>query len=96
VVAAAVGGIPEVVVPVETGLLVSFETAGQGDFEPRDPALFSQDLAASINLLLNSPVMLHGMGVKARQRVEKHFGWTSIARQTLDFYRDILGMPSAT
>jgi glycogen synthase len=96
VVAAAVGGIPEVVVPVETGLLVSFETAGQGDFEPRDPALFSQDLAASINLLLNSPEMLHGMGVKARQRVEKHFGWTSIARQTLDFYRDILGMPSAT
>ncbi|MCP5424908.1 MAG: glycogen synthase [Gammaproteobacteria bacterium] len=96
VVAAAVGGIPEVVVPVETGLLVSFQTSDRGDFEPQDAEVFSRDLADSINLLLNSPETLQGMGLKARQRVEKHFGWTSIARQTLDFYKKILGDSSST
>ncbi|NJN45893.1 MAG: glycogen synthase [Candidatus Competibacteraceae bacterium] len=90
VVAAAVGGIPEVVVPVETGLLVPLEAAGQGDFEPRDPGLFSQDLATSINLLLDSPDTLQAMGRKARERVERHFSWTYIAQQTLEFYKTLL------
>ncbi|MEE4376659.1 MAG: glycogen synthase [Candidatus Competibacteraceae bacterium] len=90
VVAAAVGGIPEVVVPVETGLLVRLESAGQGDFEPLNPELFSQDLATSINLLLDSPDTLQAMGRKARERVERHFSWTYIAQQTLEFYKTLL------
>jgi len=90
VVAAAVGGIPEVVVPVETGLLVRLEPAGQGNFEPRDPEVFSQDLATSINLLLDSPDTLQTMGRKARERVERHFSWTHIAQQTLEFYKTLL------
>ena len=40
VVASRVGGIPEVVVPEETGLLVDL-TLQPGTFEPADPAAFS-------------------------------------------------------
>ena len=40
VVASAVGGIPEVVVPGETGLLVDLEIRA-GTFDPVDPARFS-------------------------------------------------------
>jgi glycogen synthase len=77
VVASAVGGIPEVVVPGETGVLVPVS----GDF-PRD-------LAAAINRLLDSPESLKIMGRNARRRVEQHFSWSSIARQTLDFYKEL-------
>src|SRR5207248_11522347 len=37
VVAAAVGGIPEIVVHGKTGLLVSFDAEGKASAEPRDP-----------------------------------------------------------
>jgi len=37
VIAAEVGGIPEIVVPGETGILVPFEAEGGGSAEPRDP-----------------------------------------------------------
>ena len=39
VVASAVGGIPEVVVPGETGLLVPIDAVGGGNVEPREPAV---------------------------------------------------------
>ncbi len=90
VVASAVGGIPEIVVPGETGLLVPFKAVGHGNSEPRDPGQFSRDLASAIDLLLNAPARIESMGKKARQRVEQFFSWKSIARQTLDFYREIL------
>ncbi len=48
VVASAVGGIPEVVVPEETGLLVD-PRIREGTFDPTDPAAFSAALAAAIN-----------------------------------------------
>lgn len=91
VVASAIGGIPEVVVPSETGLLVEFRTAGPGDFEPCDPEQFATDLAYAVNSLLESPELLEQMGASARKRVEAHFTWTSIARNTLDFYRELVG-----
>ena len=50
VVASAVGGIPEVVVPEETGLLVDVHLQ-PGTFDPADPAVFSARLAAAINRL---------------------------------------------
>ncbi len=90
VVASAVGGIREVVVPGKTGLLVPFETAGPSDFEPADPARFSADLAAAINQLLDDPARLREMGVRSRERVEHYFSWTSIARWTADFYWDLV------
>lgn len=91
VVASAVGGIPEIVVPEETGFLVPFETVGDGNVEPRDEQRFAVDLAESVNIILNDPDKRHRMGVKARERVERYFSWHSIAQQTLDFYEELLG-----
>jgi glycogen synthase len=90
VVASAVGGIKEVVIPGETGLLVPFEATSRTNFEPRDPARFAQDLAAAVNQLLEDAHRLHEMGIRSRERVERHFSWTSIARRTLDFYSDLI------
>ena len=88
VVASAVGGIREVVVHNETGLLVDFES---GDyFEPKRPEQFSRDLAAAINQLLASPEKLKTMGIESRKRVEQYFSWENIARQTLTYYRLVI------
>jgi glycogen synthase len=89
VVASAVGGIPEVVVPGETGVLVPFEPVSAQDFEPRAPEQFSQDLASAINRLVADPATMQAMGKRARARVERYFSWTSIARRTLEFYREL-------
>lgn len=86
VVASAVGGIKEVVIPGETGLLVPFEPVSGVDFEPRDPARFVRDLADNVNELLADPQRLKEMGIASRRRVEQFFSWSSIARRTLDFY----------
>jgi starch synthase len=86
VVASAVGGIPEVVEHGETGLLVSPDAISATDVEPRHPEQFSRDLAAAINTLLDDPELREKMARRARVRVEEEFSWTSIARQTLDFY----------
>jgi alpha-maltose-1-phosphate synthase len=90
VVASAVGGIKEVVIPGETGLLVHFEATSRTDFEPREPARFAHDLAMGINQLLDDPRGLREMGLHSRDRVERHFSWSSIARRTLDFYSDLV------
>lgn len=90
VVASRVGGIPEVVVPEKTGLLVGFETKGNGSFEPEDPNRFSADLARAVNQLMNDPERLQEMAGAARQHVEEHFSWSRIARQTLNFYEELL------
>lgn len=87
VVAAAVGGIPEVVQHGKTGLLVPFAPAGDGDPEPRDPEQYAHDLASAINELMGSAQTRKQMGVAARRRVEDHFSWHSIARQTLEYYQ---------
>jgi glycogen synthase len=88
VVASAVGGITEVVVPGETGLLVPFE-AQEGGFEPGNSARFSKDLAKAINELLDSPETLRRMGELSRKRIEENFTWSSVARKTLEFYRSL-------
>jgi starch synthase len=86
VVASAVGGIPEVVVDGETGLLVPVEQQTEAPFEPLDPAKFSADLAAAINRLLADPALRERMARAGRQRVEREFAWPAIARQTADLY----------
>ena len=88
VVASAVGGIPEVVEHGETGLLVAPEAISATDVEPRNPEQFSRDLAAAVNILLDDPALRDRMAAQARARVEQKFSWTSIARQTLEFYEE--------
>jgi starch synthase len=95
VVASAVGGIREVVVHGETGLLVPFAPRGSTNFEPKDGERFAHDLAAAIDELLASPERMRLMGQKSRAHVEQHFSWASVARRTLDFYRDLQSQPPA-
>lgn len=90
VVASKVGGIPEVVVPDETGLLVPIESRSETDVEPVDSGRFSADLAAAVNQLLRAPEASREMGKRARKRVEAHFSWASIAAKTLAFYQQTL------
>ena len=89
VVASAVGGIPEVVVPEETGLLVPITLESNGT-EPADTARFEQSLADSINRLMRDASLRRRMGQNARRRVEDEFSWTRIAERTLEFYRELL------
>jgi starch synthase len=91
VVASKVGGIPEIIVHGETGLLVELEARGEVDFEPKDPNRFSRDLAAAVNELVDDPERLERMARASRARVEERFGWTAVAQQTLAFYRALLG-----
>ncbi|MBA2450243.1 MAG: glycogen synthase [Chloroflexi bacterium] len=89
VVASAVGGIPEVVVDGETGLLVPLEQQVESPFEPIDPPRFSHDLAAAINRLLADAPLRARMGAAGRRRVESHFAWSVIAQRTAELYRNV-------
>jgi alpha-maltose-1-phosphate synthase len=93
VVASAVGGIPEIVVPGETGLLVHFPAEGGGSAEPRDPEQFARDLAVAINQLMGDPAGRVAMGQASRERVLEQFSWRHIAEVTLEFYRELLDRP---
>jgi alpha-maltose-1-phosphate synthase len=90
VVASAVGGIPEIVVPGETGTLVPFEAQGDGSAEPVDADGFSRALASAVNDLMRDPSRREAMGRAARERVLAHFSWRAIAEQTADFYRELM------
>ncbi|HYH04034.1 MAG TPA: glycogen synthase [Bacillota bacterium] len=75
VVASRVGGIKEVVVDGETGILV----------EPNQPA----ELAEAIRKLNANPDLITKFQAAGRKRVEQHFGWDVIAGRTIELYRDI-------
>ena len=89
VVASAVGGIKEVVVPGETGLLVDLHLQA-GTFDPVNPAQFARDLADAINTVALDEQLRTTFGVNGRRRVEEHFSWAAIARQTLDLYDELV------
>jgi alpha-maltose-1-phosphate synthase len=90
VVASAVGGIKEVVVPEETGLLVDLPLK-PGGFDPVDPARFSADLAAAVNRLARDPGLRERMGKAGRRRVLERFSWDAIAERTAEMYRSLVG-----
>ncbi len=90
VVASAVGGIKEVVVHGETGLLVPLEQQNEAPFEPVDPDKFSRDLAEGINKLIRNKELRDTMAVKGRKRVEDFFDWTAIAKQVEALYKSLI------
>ncbi|HEY1296300.1 MAG TPA: glycogen synthase [Chloroflexota bacterium] len=90
VVASAVGGIPEVVVDGETGVLVPLEQQTDSPFEPLDPARFSADLASAVNRVLGDAALRERLIRAGRERVEREFAWSAIARQTADLYATLL------
>ena len=82
VVASDVGGVPELVVDGETGLLVP----------PGDP----HALAAAIDRLLDDPDLRRRLGAAGRLRVSEQFDLESTQRAHLDLYRTLLadaGLP---
>ena len=81
VVASAVGGIKEVVVEGETGLLIPVEQQTEAPFEPINPDKFSRDLADGVNKLINDNALRNSMAKNGRKRVEETFDWTAIAKQ---------------
>lgn len=89
VVASKVGGIPEVVVDGETGLLVPLRQHTESPFTPVDPARFSSDLAEAVNRLMADPARRTAMAKAGRQRVVDHFSWRAIAARTRDLYQSL-------
>lgn len=89
VVASAIGGIPEVVLDEQTGLLVDLELK-PGTFEPVDAEKFSLDLATAINKVVANKDQQKRFGELGRQRVEQHFSWDTIAQQTLALYESLV------
>jgi alpha-maltose-1-phosphate synthase len=90
VVATATGGIPEVVVDGETGLLVPFEPGDPVTREPADPAAFAREIAERVDTLVADPDLAARMGEAGRLRAVEHFSWRRIAEQTLDLYRTLV------
>ncbi|HEY3183091.1 MAG TPA: glycogen synthase [Gaiellaceae bacterium] len=84
VVASAVGGIPEVVVDGETGLLVPVELGPDGD--PVDPKRFASDFAVRVNELLADPARAEAMGEAGRRRAVEKFSWGAVADETVALY----------
>jgi len=96
VVAAAVGGIPEIVEHGLTGLLVPFEPSGPADPEPADPARYAGDLAAALNELIGDPALARKMGQAGRRRVVEEFSWTAVAARTVGLYRSLVASRGVT
>jgi len=82
VVASDVGGIPEVVIDKETGLLVPYS--------PDDAARFESELAARVNELVLDAGLARRLGEAGRIRAVACFDWASIANETVELYRNLL------
>ena len=89
VVASAVGGIKEVVIHGETGILIPVEQQNTAPFEPVNPDKFAKDLADGINILTKDDVLRNSMAKKGRKRVEDHFDWIAIAKQVEELYKSV-------
>ncbi|WP_298237281.1 glycogen synthase [uncultured Algibacter sp.] len=90
VVASAVGGIKEVVVDGETGILIPLEQQKEAPFEPINPDKFSRDLAEGINKVIDNKELRESMAKNGRKRVEDYFDWVAIAKQVEELYKTLL------
>lgn len=89
VVASRVGGILDIVVDGETGLLVDFEPSDDAYGTPADPAAFASGLAEAVNRLIGDPDLARRLGRAGRERVVQEFSWSAIARRTADLYAEL-------
>ncbi len=82
VVASNVGGIPEVVLDGETGIIVPYDVD--------DPAGFERGIAAGVNRLAADPALAERFGRAGRERAVSSFAWDAIATQTVELYQSLL------
>ncbi len=82
VVASDVGGIPDVVVPGETGSLVHYDADA--------PAEFEANLADAVNAVVRDPAAAAAMGAAGRRRAIDHFGWDVAAQKTMAIYESLV------
>jgi glycosyltransferase involved in cell wall biosynthesis len=82
VVASRVGGIPEIVMDAQTGLLV----------EPRRP----EQLAAAVTHVLSDCALAHTMGAAGRERAQRLFGIERHIARVQAVYDQILDERSGT
>ncbi|MDX6360669.1 MAG: alpha-maltose-phosphate synthase [Nocardioidaceae bacterium] len=90
VVATATGGIPEVVLDGETGLLVPIEQATDGTGTPLDPDQYVADFAEALTSIVSDPDRAAAMGRAGRQRAIASFSWAAIAGQTAELYASLV------
>ncbi|WP_127841924.1 glycogen synthase [Actinomyces wuliandei] len=90
VVGSATGGIPDVIVDGETGLLVPIDQVQDGTGTPTDPARFEADLAERLTEVVTDTERAAQMGAASRRRVEKHFSWEAVAQRTMEVYHWVL------
>jgi starch synthase len=90
VVGSKLGGIAEVVVDGETGLLIDANISPTMPHDPLDPKAFSTAMAEGINRLIRDPELCKKMGAAGRQRVLDNYSWRSIAETTLALYKSLL------
>jgi len=81
VVATAVGGLLDLVVDAETGLVVP----------PRDPSA----LRTALERLLADPDLRRRLGAAGRRRARERFSWPAVTEVTLNAYADALGRMDA-
>ena len=82
VLASRVGGIPEVVAENETGKLI--------DYDSNNIVKFENDFTNQIEDLMSKPSLLQTLGKAGRIRAERHFGWDSVAKETIELYKKVI------
>ena len=81
VVASRVGGIPEVVVDGETGVLV--------DYDADDTAGFEAALAEAVNAVAGAAQRAAALGTAGLTRAKTDFSWATIAQETVEIYKGL-------
>ena len=90
VVASAVGGIKEVVLPGETGILVPLLQQSESPYEALHPEQYARDLAEAVNKLMADSKLRDRMAQAGRKRAEDHFSWRAIAEKTFALYKSLV------